>query len=437
MEECPIARIIRGEGVSNMELRLRCPDGKESLISNSGVRLDTASGGHLIFLFLHDLTAQRQAEAALLEADRRKDEFLAILGHELRNPMAAISAAANVMSHPGMSPEKVDFARTALTQRMKQLGRLVDDLLDVSRIAKGKIELRKEDFDLAIAIARSAESTKHLFDDRKQQLVVRVCDPLPVFGDPMRLEQIVSNLLTNASRYSGEGTETTLTAWRDGSEAAIRVKDNGIGIPSSLLPKLFEPFMQAESRLQGKKGGLGLGLAIVKSLCELHGGRVSVKSEGEGRGSEFEVRFPIGKEHLCHAYFKDKKIIGTLDILIVEDNADTAAMLASKYEAEGHNVETAGDGLSAVEKAVKMRPNVILLDIGLPQLDGYEVASRVRQAGLLDTLIIAVTAYGQEQDLRRAYDAGIDEHLLKPFDDERLHALLSSGRQMSEHQTPL
>lgn len=426
-EEWPIPRIIRGESVQNLELRLRHTEsGRERLISHSGTMLETASGEHLIFLFLHDLTAQREAEDALLEASRKKDEFLAVLAHELRNPMAAISAAAAVMSRPEISADKLLLARDALARRVTQLGRLIDDLLDVSRIARGKIELRKEHLDLELAIVRAVDSSKSFFDDRGQQLAVRILDPLPVYGDPVRLEQIVSNLLTNASRYSNEGQETTLTALREGSEAVVRVKDSGIGIPAFLLPRLFEPFMQAENSLERTKGGLGLGLAIVKNLCELHGGKASAKSEGEGRGSEFEIRLPIGEAH-SRGSFEEKKIskLRALNILVAEDHLDTAMMMASVYESEGHTVEIAGDGPSAVRKAVSMKPDVILLDIGLPGFSGYQVAEDVRRAGLTDTLIIAVTGYGQEQDIKRAQEAGIDEHLLKPVDLERLRSLFS------------
>ena len=380
-----------------------------------------------LVLSLFETTARKQAEDALKEADRQKDEFLAMLAHELRNPMAAISAAGRILSRSGADPERFQIARDALSKRIGQLARLVDDLLDISRISRGKIELKKQNLDLENVISQAAESARTYFEEKDQQLVVRIADPLPVFGDPIRLEQIIANLLTNAVRYSEKGQEITLSAFREGGEAVVRVKDEGIGIRKDLLSKLFEPFSQADKSLARTRGGLGLGLTIVKRLSELHGGFVSATSEGEGKGSVFEVRLPVGEAYSPTDARENRLVkVQALRILLVEDHADTALMQATMLELEGHTVMIAGDGPTAVEKAISLNPDVILLDIGLPGFDGFEVAKRVRQAGLIDIFIVALTGYGQERDIVKAREAGIDQHLLKPVDYEKLSDLLTN-----------
>jgi CheY-like chemotaxis protein len=386
---------------------------------------------------VQDVTSRKRAEEALRQADQKKDEFLAMLGHELRNPMAAIGAAASLLSREGVEPSKLQVARESLTRRVNQMARLVDDLLDVSRITRGKIELKRQNLELSAMIEHASESVRSLMQERRQELVVRVLDPLPVFGDPVRLEQIVANLLTNASRYSDEGHEIALTAFREGREAVIQVKDHGIGISPEMLGKLFEPLSQAAQPLARSRGGLGLGLTICKTLCNMHGGTISARSAGEGQGSEFEVRLPLGDAYGGAEAAEAEQISARpLRVLLVEDHPDTAYMEAAILESEGHAVEVASNGLAAIEKACATRPDAILLDIGLPGCSGFEVAERVRQAGLRDTLIIAVTGYGQERDLRQAREAGIDGHLLKPVDCEKLCRLLAEHRRALEERGP-
>ena len=373
-----------------------------------------------------DATARVCAEEALKEADRRKDEFLAVLAHELRNPMAAINAAGNLLCRPGIDGHKAEIAKEALQRRIGQMARLVDDLLDVSRITRGRIELAREHLDLESVITQATEAARGYFEEREQELVVRITDSLPVFGDPMRLEQVITNLLTNASRYSERGQRATLSAFRQGGSAVVRMEDAGIGIARELLPRIFEPFAQAENTMARTRGGLGLGLTIVKTLCEMHGGNVSVTSEGEGKGSCFEVRLPLREGYgLMKAERAAPPRVESLSVLLVEDHADTALMQAAMLELEGHTVDIASDGFAAVDKALAIKPDVIILDIGLPGLDGYQVAKRLRKAGLADTLLIAATGYGQERDVRRAHEAGIDHHLLKPIDYEKLAALMA------------
>lgn len=408
------------------EHRYRGVDGQYHPILACGVPVHDERGQITCWAGINlDISRLKNAEQALKDADRKKDEFLAMLAHELRNPMAAISAAATLLCRPDVSQDKAQLARDSLKDRVSQLGRLIDDLLDVSRITRGKIKLQKESLDLELVIARAVDSSRSFFEDRRQKLEVLVADPLPVFGDPVRLEQIITNLLTNASRYSYDGQVTTLRAFREGKEAVIQVKDSGIGIDASLMPDIFKTFTQAENTLARTRGGLGLGLSIVKNLSEMHGGSVSVKSEGEGKGAEFEVRLPITETNMQNVVQeKKRRFPRALHILIAEDNRDTAMLQAAMLELEGHIVEIVGDGLSAVDKAFRMKPDVILLDIGLPGLSGYEVAQNVRQAGLIDTLIIALSGYGQEQDIKRACESGMDEHLLKPVEYEKLIALL-------------
>ena len=323
----------------------------------------------------------------------------------------------------------MELARETIIRRTQQLARLVDDLLDVSRITRGKIELKKEHVDLQAAIGQAVEATQGYFEAREQALRLSVSGPLPVFGDPIRLEQIVTNLLTNASRYSDRGQTTDLQAFREEAAAVVRVKDQGMGISAELLPQIFEPFHRGATPLVRSDGGLGLGLTIVKRLCEMHGGTVSVQSAGLGKGSEFEVRLPLGES--CGAASAAKpssRTAGPLHILLVEDQSDTAFLAATMLKNEGHQVDVAYDGLTAVDKAISMKPDVVLLDIGLPGLDGYQVAARIRKAGLTDVFIIAITGYGQPQDILRAQKAGIDRHLVKPIEGEDLAAVLAEGK---------
>jgi PAS domain S-box-containing protein len=383
-----------------------------------------------------DITEERLAQEALEQADRRKDEFLAILAHELRNPMAAISAATRLLSVPHLTEEHAALAKESLERRVQQLARLVDDLLDVSRIARGKILLHRENLDLAIAVERAVEATRPFFEDRKQTLKLEVRSPLLVSGDVVRLEQVATNLLVNAAKYTENGGEIVLTAIEEEGSAVLRVKDNGIGMPADLLPKVFDLFGQAESSLHRSQGGLGVGLSIVKKLVEMHGGTVSAHSEGPGKGSEFVVRLAlIEAKTVPDTREQEPHKPRNLRILIAEDHRDTALMSAATLEIEGHSADIAYDGTSAVRMALELRPDVILLDIGLPGLNGFEVAEQLRRNGLTNTIIIAVTGYGQERDREQARRSGIDQHLLKPVDYDRLKSLLNQVAEAkdSEH----
>lgn len=373
-----------------------------------------------------DVTELKVAEAALKEADRKKDEFLAVLAHELRNPMAAIGAAASLLSRENLTSERIDLAAKALKQRVGQLSRLVDDLLDVSRIARGKVKLQKEKTDLSVVAGAAAEATRNFFNEKGQKLRVSISEPVIISGDPVRLEQIISNLLSNASRYTPEGGEAVLTVERQEKAAVVKVRDTGVGIPRESLERIFGLFGQADDSLHRSRGGLGVGLTIVKRLTEMHGGSVRAFSEGPGKGSEFELRFPLPIPEALRPPEDDESLVMPgLRFLLVEDHTDTAAMSSALLELSGHKVTVKTDGLAGVEAALKERPDVVLLDIGLPGLDGYQAAAEMRARGLKDALIIAITGYGQERDLERSQNSGIDWHLLKPLRMEELNKILA------------
>jgi two-component system CheB/CheR fusion protein len=378
---------------------------------------------------------QRRAEA-LAEADRRKDEFLAMLGHELRNPLAPIRNAVQVLRRLGPPDPNLRRTTDLIDRQVQAMARLVDDLLDVSRITGGKIKLQREQVDLAAVVARGVETVRPLIDARGHALAVALPrEPLRVEADATRLAQVVSNLLHNAAKYTEEGGHIWLTVERRLGEAWVRVRDDGLGIPTELLPQVFDLFTQGDRSLARSEGGLGIGLTLVKKLVELHGGGVEAHSEGPGRGSEFVVRLPVlprqapvevGAEPDGHTPVPPRRV------LVVDDNVDAAESLALLLRVERHEVRTAHDGPTALHVAEAFRPEVVLLDIGLPRMDGYEVARRLRgQAGFQKALLVALTGYGQDEDRRRAEEAGFDAYLVKPADPAALHELLAvSGRQL-------
>jgi len=391
------------------------------------------------------------------EAGRRKDEFLAMLAHELRNPLAAISNADYVLEdliehqlryreqlaatsdaecvleELGSHDTRVSRLRNIISRQTKHLARLVDDLLDMSRITRGKIELRKEVVELAAALQRAVETTAPLMEARNHDLQLFLPDePVWLEADPARLEQILSNLLNNAAKYSERGGKIWLSAERAAEEIVLRIRDAGIGIPKELLPRVFDLFTQAERSLDRSQGGLGIGLALVKNLVQMHGGSVSVHSEGLGAGSEFVVRLPTCQVTAPGAVVCPPQPIreaargASVRILLVEDNRDAAETLTEIMELWGHEVRHAEDGPSAIDEAHSYHPDVVLLDIGLPGMDGYEVARRLRQADLNGVLLVALTGYGQEEDRRRSHEAGFDLHLTKPVDPQELQRLIAS-----------
>jgi two-component system CheB/CheR fusion protein len=382
---------------------------------------------------------------ALREADRRKDEFLALLAHELRNPLAPIRNAAQVLKLIGSENPKEVWAREVIERQSQHLTRLVDDLLDVSRITRGKIRLTREVVTVGAILQRAVESIRPAVDAQRQELVVSLPEePLRVEGDRVRLVQIVANLLHNAAKYTDEGGRIALSASREDGEVAIRVRDDGIGLREELVEQIFELFRQGDDSLDRAQGGLGIGLTVVRRLVELHGGRVAATSGGPGLGSEFVVHLPLAEATAARADGGDEPTDeeaeaetiadrGGLRVLVVEDNADSAESLRLLLEMAGHEVRTAPDGAAGLEAAERFGPDVVLCDIGLPGMNGYELAERLRPpagepgAGRPVTLI-ALTGYGDDASRERSRRAGFDHHLVKPMEPDALERVLDAVR---------
>jgi signal transduction histidine kinase/two-component SAPR family response regulator len=370
--------------------------------------------------------ARREAESA----SRTKDEFLAMLGHELRNPLAPILTALQLMRLRGGTA--LQHERTIIERQTRHLVRLVDDLLDVSRIARGKIELRRERLDIADAVAKAIEMASPLLEERQHRLAVSVPRGLFVTADPARLAQVVANLLTNAAKYTDAGGRVTVKGSSDGETVTLSVADTGVGIEPAMLPRVFDMFAQERQTLDRTGGGLGLGLTIVRNMVQLHGGSVEARSDGRGRGSEFLVRLPAAlaaaaaAEELPERSAGPQPIAEGVAVLVVDDNADAADMLREYVGSLGYRVTVALDALAALRAADEQAPAIALLDIGLPVMDGFELARRFRESDRYGAMkLVAITGYGQETDRQRSRDAGFDAHLVKPVDMDQLEHLLS------------
>jgi signal transduction histidine kinase len=376
------------------------------------------------------LAERSRIEEALREAGRRKDEFLAMLGHELRNPLAPVRNALHILRAQRPDDPVVEEMGGLMERQVAHLVRLVDDLLDVSRIARGKIELRKQPVDLAAVVGRAVEASRPFLDGRRHRLEVALpAEPVVLEADPDRLAQVLSNLLHNAAKYTPPGGHVRLSAERQADAVEIRVRDNGIGIRPEMLAGIFEMFAQAD-RVPGRLAeGLGLGLSLVKSLVEMHGGSVAAHSDGPGRGSEFVVRLPAAAT--CPDYPEENRswprqpATRPRRILIVDDHLDGADSLAMLLRFWWHEVEIARDGPEALAAARAFRPEVVLLDIGLPGMSGLDVARQLRKEDTAaGAALVALTGYGQPDDRLRALEAGFDHHLVKPVDLTSLHELL-------------
>jgi PAS domain S-box-containing protein len=373
---------------------------------------------------------------SLREADRRKDEFLATLAHELRNPLAPIKNALQIMQ---MSSDRAarEQARMMMERQLAQMVRLVDDLLDVSRITRDKIELRKERIELAAVVASAVETSRPVIDASGHELTVTLPpEPIPLDADLARLAQVFSNLLNNATKYMEPGGHIWLTAelasegYQPPDEVLVKVRDAGLGIPADMLPKIFEMFTQVNRSLGWSQGGLGIGLTLVKRLVEMHGGSVEARSDGPGKGSEFTVRLPIAPASASHQPPKSEgektAAPARQRILVVDDNKDSADSMSMLLGIMGMEVRTAYDGLEAVEAAAAFNPDVVLMDIGMPTLNGYEAAARIREKPWgKDMVLVAVTGWGQEEDRRRSEKAGFNFHMVKPVDPAVLKQLLT------------
>jgi len=378
-----------------------------------------------------EVSERARAEDALKEADRRKDEFLAMLAHELRNPLAPILNAVQLM-RMDLSAKQLSWSRDVIERQLSYLTRLVDDLLDVSRITRGKISLAREPVEVATLIARALETVAPLIEERGHHLEVQApAEPLLLYGDPLRLTQALGNVLGNAAKYTNRGGHILLRVQHAGEAVELRVCDDGVGIPAERLPLIFDLFTQLDSRSDYAQSGLGIGLALVRRLMQMHGGTVTAASEGSGRGSEFTIRLPLLPAEAAPARAADGAVRAELApvvgrrILVADDNPDALASLAEVLKLQGHEVFSAANGTLALECAERHRPDVALLDIGMPLLDGYEVARRIRaQPWGAQVTLLALTGWGQEPDRRRSQSAGFDQHLVKPLDLARLNELL-------------
>jgi signal transduction histidine kinase len=375
---------------------------------------------------------REKAQEALREADRRKDEFLAMLAHELRNPLAPIRNALEMLKLVDASPELHRQTRDMMERQVQLMVRLVDDLLDVSRITRGKIELHKDAIELADVVARAVETARPLIDARNHELLIDITPrSLLVQGDLIRLGQVAANLLNNAAKYMAPGGRIWLKAGREADKIVLHLRDAGIGIAPEMLPQIFDLFTQADHSPALSQGGLGIGLTLVRQLVEMHGGKVEVHSEGLGRGSEFVVSLPaLAEAPVPTPQGETDAACGfapTRRILVVDDNVDSAESLAMLLRVWGHEVQAVHNGSQALAAAPGFRPEVALLDIDMPDMSGYELARQLRgRAGLGGTAFVALTGYGQDEDHRRSADAGFRAHLVKPVDPEALRRLLAT-----------
>ncbi len=441
--DMPGVRAARGERLDGFEMDWHLPGGQRSLLIYS----DTlpAMHGHpaTAVLAFHDVTPLKQAEAELRTASKAKDEFLAMLAHELRNPLAPIRTAVHVLRLSGPDAPELERSRDLIERQVVHLTRLVDDLLDVSRIGRGRLELRKSVVDLAAVVNQAVETARPLLEERRHTLTVSAePGPLRVKADPARLQQVIGNLLTNAAKYTDAGGQVWLTVEQQEGEAVVRVQDTGRGIPPDMLARVFDLFTQVDASLDRAEGGLGIGLTLVRSLVEMHGGTAEALSEGPGQGSEFVVRLPVLVEEPEPAREappgRPQAAAGpSRRVLVVDDNRDAADSLAILLRLTGHEVRTAYDGPAALREARAWRPEVVLLDIGLPGMSGHEVARRLREERPAEELlIVALTGYGQEEDRRRSQEAGFDLHFVKPVDPNALRDLLAFPQPLNRGVVP-
>jgi PAS domain S-box-containing protein len=423
-------------GLANHTVLIR-KDSKELPIDDSGAPIQDSAGQLLgVVLVFHEISERRKMErelrrqtAALRDADERKNQFLAMLAHELRNPLAPLHNGVQILRSLHRIPIDTDRLADMLERQTRQLTRLVDDLLDISRITRGAIRLEKAPTPLAAVIEHAVETVRPMIDERRHRLHIELPpDTVVVNADLARLSQVFCNLLTNAAKFMEPGGEIAVTARCRHSDAVVSVRDRGVGLSEEFLPHIFDLFTQGARGLDRAHGGLGIGLTLVKTLIDMHGGDVSVSSAGLGKGSEFTVRLPLetARQTASDPSPARQERLRRRRVLIVDDNVDAADSLGMLLREWGCDVQLANDGQSAIRAARLRSPDVVLLDIGLPGMDGFEVARRLRRAPELENvLIIAVTGYGSELDRQRSLEAGFDHHLAKPVDFDALRDLLS------------
>jgi PAS domain S-box-containing protein len=426
-----------GRHVNNVNENV-CRDGRRLWMNWTNRAICDARGQVTEILAIgNDITAQKQAEEALREADRRKDEFLATLAHELRNPLAPIRNAAYVLGRLNVDDERVRWAQELIERQATHLTRLVDDLLDVSRIVRGKAALRMGPVVLGDVVRQAVETVRPTLEARHHRFDLRLpAADVRMQGDSARLAQVIVNLLDNASKYTPEGGHISLEAEVSGATLEIRVRDDGMGMPAELLPRVFDLFRQGEHCSDRSSGGLGIGLTLVKSLVEMHGGQVTAASPGGGHGATFTVRLPLAERPAAEPARTSVSLAGQaaraggMPVLLVEDDASVSASMVGLLELLGYLVRTAGNGAEALRVLQDYRPRVVLLDIGLPGDNGYTVARRIRQLPIGDTLLlVALTGYGHEEAVRQAAEAGFDRHLAKPVAPDELLSLLAEAEK--------
>jgi PAS domain S-box-containing protein len=411
--------------------RFQTPDGRVTWLSGSGIRLLDDTGQITGYIgTVTDITQLKLAEQSLMAADQRKDEFLATLAHELRNPLAPIRNSLEILRLAPPDEALLRNTREVMERQLSHLVRLVDDLLDVSRITRDRLELRKQRVELASIVYQAIEACRPMIESLGQELAVSMpAESLYVDADPVRLAQVFGNLIHNACKYTERNGHVRVSAALDGDEAVVKVNDDGVGIPPEKLLHVFEMFAQIDRSLEQSHGGLGIGLTLAKRLVEMHGGSVQAHSAGAGQGSEFVVRLPITTETSAadsSAPVAELATGGSLRALVVDDNVDAAKSLALLLKLSGNETRTAYDGLEAIDVAESFSPDVILLDIGMPKLNGYDVCRMVRQRPWGKKVhVVALTGWGQDEDRRRSHDAGFDAHLVKPVDPTALAKLFS------------
>jgi len=420
------------------EMRVRSPDGASHWILSQGVPIRDEGGAITGWAGIHlDIGRLKRTEEALREADRRKDEFLATLAHELRNPLAPIRHAVRILDASGAGERQRLWSREVIARQVQRMALLLDDLLDVSRITRGRLELKKDYVTLSTLVASAVETARPLIETKRHVLEVSLpAEPIELEADPLRLSQALSNLLTNAAKYTDPGGRIVLSAVLEPEQLTIAVQDSGIGLAPAALPRLFEMFSQIDSAIDRAEGGLGIGLALVRGLVGLHGGDVQATSEGLGRGSRFTIRLPRSLVVSARARVAEPLAQARAlrppgcRVLIADDNRDAAETLAAVLRLSDHEVHVAHGGHEALELAAQVRPHALILDIGMPGMTGYEVARRARaQAWGRRALLLAVTGWGQRDDKERARAAGFDQHLTKPVDPYEIEQLLAGHAQ--------
>jgi len=425
-------RCIRARDACELEFRAVKPDGQLVWVYSTALAVQDEGPHRRLIGATLDITDRRRAEEALKLADRRKDEFVATLAHELRNPLAPIWTAAQVLKLKGAGDPDLQWSSEVIDRQTRHMVRLLEDLLDVSRISQNKLDLRKEPVELATVLRAAVETSRPLIDSAEHELNVQLpTDSIELYGDPVRLAQVFSNLLNNAAKYMHRGGRIVVCAARQGERVSVAVRDQGVGIAPEMLPRVFEMFAQGAPAVHRSQDGLGIGLSLARALVDLHGGTIEARSEGRGKGSEFVVSLPLAVDRTLPATgasgWRKAQAEFSRRLLVVDDLKDSADSLAALMRIKGHEAHTAYDGEAAVALAAKLQPDVILLDIGLPKLNGYEVCHLVRDLPGGDTIfIVALTGWGQPNDRHRTEEAGFDWHLVKPVDGEVLADLLVS-----------